>query len=281
MAGLLLLASGGPNRLELTLALVVTAAALFVPAILAATYLLRTVRKRPSQMSVLYMGVAAAAIGAIAGSLFDLTAGIGGALVAVVVVMPGFLLDLSRAAAVKAVGPRFTSLIPVVVSVFAIVFVVPNLVGSRIVSNDTSAIAALVVYHSSQEIFRKENPYQSDPPEYANPNRGSYADLYEVGFPNGNPKLRTHLIDLSMALARGDSATPSPKAGYFFIDIQFGDYTKDFGLCAYPAVFEKTGRKTYIVRRGDGVYYKNTGGAPVRTWPVDLEAEGWVSVSSR
>ncbi len=83
---------------------------------------------------------------------------------------------------------------------------------------------------------------------------------------------------------------PSPKAGYWFAAVE--KYTDDkgvpvkynegngrnpirFGLCAYPADYEKTGKLTFIVDESNTVWKKDTAGKPVALFPTDPRREGW------
>jgi len=209
------------------------------------------------------------------GNLFTavLVAAIGAALV-LVTVLPGFILDVYRARK----SPRATY-VGVGITSLAILVVIPNLVGTRIASNDTSAVASCVMYLSAQQRFHKMNGYKTAPSEYANPKRGSYADLYRIGYDSKEEGDLIGLIDRSLAVARANSADPRPKAGYLMQDIVFADPTTEFGLCAFPSDYGRSGTLTFIVDARGGVYQRDTKGKPVTSWP-DLKAEGWIAVGS-
>lgn len=48
-----------------------------------------------------------------------------------------------------------------------------------------------------------------------------------------------------------------------------------FGFCAYPAEYEKSGKNTYVVSELGTVFYKDTGGKPVETYPSNPKSDGW------
>ena len=69
-------------------------------------------------------------------------------------------------------------------------------------------------------------------------------------------------------------------SGYYFADIvgdDDGAYDpgKEFGLCAYPCSYGRSGQFTFIVDAAAVVYAKDNGGRPVTVWP-DVGAEGWI-----
>ncbi|MBI2898871.1 MAG: DUF2950 family protein [Planctomycetes bacterium] len=48
-------------------------------------------------------------------------------------------------------------------------------------------------------------------------------------------------------------------------------HTSRFGVCAFPADYPKSGRKTFIVSEGNTMFWKDTDGKPVEVWPSDEE----------
>ncbi len=97
------------------------------------------------------------------------------------------------------------------------------------------------------------------------------ADLYKL--PNGK-----HLKLIDMLFARATSAD-SPRAGYYFVDIKYDDYTIDCTLCAVPARYGATGRNTFIIDVTGVAYQKDNGGKPVTVYP-DVAKAGWIPVGS-
>ena len=90
---------------------------------------------------------------------------------------------------------------------------------------------------------------------------------------------------------------PAPKAGYYFrvmthdnsngksepyatetsTDDKMGKVHNNscFGVCAYPAEYGASGRRTFIINEGNTIFWKDTAGEPVLEWPSDddLKAE--------
>ncbi|MHC4202322.1 MAG: DUF2950 family protein [Planctomycetota bacterium] len=163
--------------------------------------------------------------------------------------------------------------------------VIPNPMASRIAPCEPVEVAALRAYVEAQELFRKEDHYTKGERVYANPVDGrGFADLYEVGGP-GSGGRALGLIDRELAEA---TSPERARYGYYFVDITGGvdgpyDFSKQFGLCAAPAQYLRTGTHTYIVDARGRIFRKNIPHEPrarcepVTTWP-DVEKEGWLPV---
>jgi len=157
----------------------------------------------------------------------------------------------------------------------AAAIIVPNLrtVVTVLESGDTQQVVDLLAYHGAQEAFLESGSYGPEKSVYANPIDGSgYRDLYRIGYPDAAGGRLTELIDRSIADAHGGRAEPRPKAGFLFLDITGNsegpyDYAHQFGLCAYPHSYERTGRHTYIIDSSGAIYWKDIGGRPVTVWP--------------
>lgn len=151
---------------------------------------------------------------------------------------------------------------------------IPNLLSSRVAANEAATVAALRTYLGAQNQFYRMDPYGKGLRVYANPEDGKgFPDLYEIGGPgSGGSALR--MIDLSFAEA---SSPARPKAGYYFVDLTYGDYSIDCGLCAVPARYPSTGRNTFVMDVSGTVYMKDTQGEPVTTYP-DVAGGGWIPV---
>ena len=173
------------------------------------------------------------------------------------------------------------AVVTAVVGTVAIVLILPQ-PGSMGGCNEAAAVSALRTYLSAQNQFCRVDHYGTGQLVYANPTDGvGFPDLYAIGGP-GSDGRQLKLIDFAFA-----RATPSgtSRAGYLFCDIigRAGvgpyDYTKECGLCAFPAEYNVTGRNTFIIDETGIVYQKFMGGKPVTKWP-GIEAEGWVPVGS-
>ena len=173
-------------------------------------------------------------------------------------------------------------LIALLVLTVAVVLLLPTHYHGPIPPNQGAAVAALRTYLGAQNVFRRSRRYgEREPFQYANPWKGAgFPDLHQVGAPDPG-KDPLDIIDSAFAEA-GLGGTP--RAGYHFCDILGDkdgpyDFTKRFGLCAFPHEYGETGQYTYVVNETGTVYCKNTGGFPVNIFP-DVEREGWVSVDS-
>jgi hypothetical protein len=175
-----------------------------------------------------------------------------------------------------AVGGIVSSLAFMVVPLLAIVaaIAIPNLMSSRIASNESAAIAGLRAYTGAQGVFHRQDHYGKGKCVYANPVDGQgFPDLFEVG---GE---QIKLIDLSMARA---TSKATPKAGYYFVDLRGAegagpyDYSFEFGLCAVPAHYSRTGIYTLVIDTTGTVWKKDTGGVPLDTYPDT--SDGWIPV---
>jgi len=129
---------------------------------------------------------------------------------------------------------------------------IPNLVQSRVASNETSAVASFMVVLAGQATFHKVDFYKKGALVYANKRDGAgIYDLYQL--PNGTD---VRLIDRSLAMAfKGQ-----PKAGYLFADLtrdgEGAEYDPmiEFAMCAVPAAYESGGRNIFVMDTGGTLY---------------------------
>lgn len=183
----------------------------------------------------------------------------------------------------KKISPLWIAVPVMLVLVGGAFVMLPNVGGGGIAVEETAAIGALRTYLGAQTQFRRKAWYGEEVgPVYANPWDGNgFSDLYRVGGPDSGGKL-LKMVDRSFA-----EAVPggTPRVGYLFCDIvgRAGvgpyDYTKEFGLCAYPSEFSVTGYNIFIMDVTGIVYQKLMNCEPVTKWP-DLEADGWIPVGS-
>ncbi len=148
--------------------------------------------------------------------------------------------------------------------------------------NEDAAIAALRAIRSAQKIWRENDRDKNNVYDYT----ANYSLLYS--FAGGGAPAA--LIRKEIAEARHGS-NAKPYEGYLFCDIT-ADYqgpyntTLSFGVCAYPAEYDETGRHTFIIDNGSiddrGVVYRKDlrkGAAPVTTFPnVRNSSAGWTKV---
>ncbi len=136
---------------------------------------------------------------------------------------------------------------------------------------EPNAIGSCRAYCSAQTMFHRNDWERNGILEYA-PNFGLLFATLDF---NGNA---INLIDRRMKNA---VAPKAEKHGYFFLDMQTIagkaiDWSNDYGLCAVPAKYGKTGRRTFIVCTNGTVFGKDTGGQPVFDYPANPPAKGWI-----
>ncbi len=150
---------------------------------------------------------------------------------------------------------------------------IPGLGTRHPVSYDTCAIGALRAYSSAQTMYIRNDWNKNEVLEYATPYTRLHTDTDAAGLP-------IQLIDPAMVTAAGPGGTP--KYGYLFQDMQTIagqpiDWKKDYALCATPAVYGKTGWRTFIICTDGTTYGKDLGRSQfVADYPKDLAAGGWI-----
>ena len=100
-----------------------------------------------------------------------------------------------------------------------------------------------------------------------------FSDLFQIGGP-GSANTAIKLIDLAMARATGPATA---KAGYYFVNLNYDNYSIDCGLCAVPAKYGRSGLNTFVIDLTGTVYAKDTGGKPVTRYP-NITKDGWLPV---
>lgn len=141
----------------------------------------------------------------------------------------------------------------IVVAIIAVIaaIAIPNLMASKMASNETAAIAALRTFLGAQATFHRTDFYNNQRLVYANKGDGSsigltgFSDLYEVGGPDSGGQV-IKMIDKIFAKA-AFTGVGNPRAGYVFDDIQYGDYSIDCGLGAAPKLFARGGRNKFVI----------------------------------
>ena len=145
------------------------------------------------------------------------------------------------------------------------------LLPSRWAANETAAIAALRTYLGAQNQVSRTEFYGA---HKGKTTPATLAELARLGF-----------IDKAMAEATSPERSYQ---GYYFVEIEplaKIDFSIDFGLCAVPARYPRTGRNTFVIDVTGVVYQKDTGGKPViRIEEVISEEagieDGWTPVGS-
>ncbi|HOX08274.1 MAG TPA: DUF2950 family protein [Planctomycetota bacterium] len=99
------------------------------------------------------------------------------------------------------------------------------------------------------------------------------------------PEEARKLVDAAFAAARGSDGTP--KDGYRYREMRtiFGapiNWDGDFAICATPAVYGETGRKTYLHKTDGDVWEKDLGKSEFLTdFPTNIEGAGWKKSGDR
>lgn len=185
----------------------------------------------------------------------------------------------------------------IVVAIIAVIaaIAIPNLMRSRLASNETATVANMRAYVTAQTTFHKSDYYGAGTLLYAHPSSitpsdlsitaNGFRDLYEVTAAGGEKKTLS-LIDQGFAKA-AYSGEKKPKSGYVFEDIESNgtsnyDPAIEFGLWASPASYERSGTNNFVIDVAGQVYQKDAKGTvgqmvtPEKVWPSDIT--DWVTV---
>lgn len=157
----------------------------------------------------------------------------------------------------------------IVVAIIAILaaIAIPNMLRSRMNSNEAAAIAACRTYVAAQSTYRRTDWNQDGVLEYAQTLSGN-ASLYENTAGAGD----IQLIDAAFMRAEGNPGTAMPKTGYVFrvqrakflngrmtSYLVNGRMTLGFGLSTVPASYNSTGRNAFQVNECGVVYQMDRG----------------------
>jgi prepilin-type N-terminal cleavage/methylation domain-containing protein len=192
----------------------------------------------------------------------------------------------------------------IVVAIIAVIaaIAIPNLMASRIASNESVAIAGMRAYLSAQNQFKRSDFYDIGSLVYANPDAtqgvgNEYPDLYRVSYTGGTTGTgEIHgMIDKTFADACIDFTTTKAKAGYQYDSLENNgpdayDYTIDCGLCAAPKSYNRSGRNVFLIDVTGTVYQRDSAqittyatGAmvtPITTYPTAAGLTEWIPVGS-
>jgi hypothetical protein len=146
-------------------------------------------------------------------------------------------------------------------------------------ATQSNAIAACKEIGSAQSIYHRTDWDGDGVLEYAS----SFPLLYNQVDVAG---MQLKLVSEALSLATGPATSLH---GYWFVDITAheeagpyadanGNQPDDFGICAVPATYPRSGRETYIMDATGTVWGKDTGGLAVTIFPADPRAAGWEAV---
>ena len=177
----------------------------------------------------------------------------------------------------------------IVIAIIAVIaaIAIPSLLRNKLEANQTAAVASLRAIAAGQTLWHK-NDYDNDGVfDYAADTKDgppNYSLLFSATV-NGET---VKIIDKALAEARGLAGLA--KSGYLFGDIITGsngtayDMQYEYGLCAVPGAYNRSGLQTFIIDTTGSVYQKDLGGttgappaALVEPFP-DTAADGWMLV---
>ena len=163
----------------------------------------------------------------------------------------------------------------IVVAIIAIIaaIAIPSLLAARRGSLETNAVSSCQAYATAQSMY-KRNDWDGDSVlEYATP----FNMLHDEIDGAGN---QIQLIDGAFALAIGGGP---PKHGYNFQDMATVagaaiDWVNDFGISALPAVYGRSGYRSFIIATNGTVFGQDLGpgGAFVGDYPANPALVGWL-----
>ncbi|MHC5057211.1 MAG: DUF2950 family protein [Planctomycetota bacterium] len=181
----------------------------------------------------------------------------------------------------------------IVVAIIAVIaaIAIPNLISSKMASNESAAVAACRAYLGAQGTFHRVDRYENEYLTYANPtdSGGSgYPDLFQMDYAGTPDATAIKLIDLAFANADVDGVNKA-KAGYIFDDIitdaidgTYGDFDNACGLFAAPDTYDSTGIHAFVIDLTGTVYKQDAKKAgadtgPLTTYP-DTTTDVWLPV---
>jgi len=170
---------------------------------------------------------------------------------------------------------RLLRLLAVFAAVGAVVVGVPlvyGIVQARRAAAEARIVGQLRAYKEAQYAWHREGREGSAKLRYVQ----DYTRL--VDFKDA-PEAARKLVDPAFAAARGADGAPKHGCRYREMRTIFGSAINcdgDFAICATPAVYGKTGRKTYIMKTDGDVWAKDLGKSEfVSDFPSGVEGAGW------
>jgi type II secretory pathway pseudopilin PulG len=150
---------------------------------------------------------------------------------------------------------------------------IPSLLAARRSSLETNSVGSCRTYSSSQTMYKRNDWDGDGKMEYATP----YTKLSSQVDTDG---ISIQLIDSAFAAAAG--ANGSPKHGYIYQDMTSIngnkiDWEIDYGLSGIPAIYGRTGYRTFIISTNGTVFGQDqgSGGSFVQDYPLEPTASGW------
>ena len=148
----------------------------------------------------------------------------------------------------------------------------------KVAPNEAKIPPLLQKYAVAQTAYRRKDFDKDQTLEYAEKLPALVQDLNGIAKRNGK---KPYLPD---ALGAAHGQKGKPLHGYLFREMRsiWGipiNWDGDFAICATPAQYGETGRKTYIMRTDGEVWAKDLGESSfVKDFPNDAEGKGWKKV---
>jgi hypothetical protein len=170
---------------------------------------------------------------------------------------------------------RFRNCVTAFLILAAVVVGVPVTIGLVAVLRhraEERIVKQLRAYRDAQYAYHREDRDGDKRTEYAR----TAKDLLIL---KDLPAEIAKLVDEGFAAARG--ANGQPRDGYLYLEMKtvFGvpiNWEGEFAICATPAVYGKTGRKTYILKTDGDVWAQDLGKSEfVEDFPMDVSGKGW------
>ena len=183
--------------------------------------------------------------------------------------------ELSKETSGQAERRRLVRLLAFFLPLAVIVVGLPLAVGivrARRQAAEDRIVRQLKAYCQAQYAFHRESRTGSGKLDYVR----DYRTL--VGFQDA-PEDSRKLLDAAFAAARGPDG--APKHGYLYREMRsiMGlpiNWQGDFAICAIPAKYGETGRKTFIMKTDGDVWSRDPGKAEfLEDFPSDPAKAGW------
>jgi len=151
-----------------------------------------------------------------------------------------------------------------------------GILNERRMAAEARIVAQLRAYNKVQQAWHGKARAGSSKLRYAE-DLAKLADLADA------PEDARKLVDAAFAAARGPDG--APKDGYLYREMRtiFGapiNWDGDYAVCATPAVYGKTGKKTYLHKTDGDVWEKDLGKSDFLTdFPTNIEGAGWKKVA--
>lgn len=129
--------------------------------------------------------------------------------------------------------------------------------------NERRAMIALLKLKDLQREFRSRDSDGNGRPDYWVPD---IAGLF------GKVAFRP-AVEAADATPGKPGSKPIPSSGSLFTAVRMGetDQPQDrdhYGVCAYPAAYPTSGRRTFLISDAGVLHAKMTGGSPIHRWPA-------------